>query len=241
MVSDLTDGSRTFYVKLTTDAWNSVSLYVWGNNASSGGWPGATMNQAYRCAVSTDAQKVIFNNTTTFTDGTYVHVQSSSGDSYAWRAIGALQSGTEQYYTIDYAACPTVAINGTTYYQVALHVRGGMASLSTVKTVGLTIAEYDLGDATVLRYTANGLLEGFDGEAAETTSVWNLYRISRQMRALEDLDAGDDGSGGNGESGGITGDDSNADTGDMSLVCITGVMIMALLCLVFVTSRKKVF
>lgn len=41
--------------------------------------------------------------------------------------------------------------------------------------------------------------------------------------------------------GGITGDDSNVETGDMSLACVTGVMIMALLCLVFVIGRKKVF
>lgn len=165
----------------------------------------------------------------------------SSGNSYAWRAIGALQSGTEQYYTIDYAACPTVVIDGTTYYQVALHVRGGMASLSTVKTVGLTIAACDLGDATSLKYTANGLLEEYVGEVAERRMVWNLYRISAQMSTLAELDADGGDNGGNGESGGITGDDSNANTGDMSLVCTTGVMIMALLCLVFVIDRKKVF
>lgn len=161
----------------------------------------------------------------------------SSGDSYAWRAIGALQSGTEQYYTIDYAACPTVVIDGTTYYQVALHVRGGMASLSTVKTVGLTIAECDLGDATSLKYTANGLLEEYVGGAAERKKVWNLFRISEQMSTLAELDA----DGGDEEGGGITGDDSNVETGDMSLACITGVMIMALLCLVFVIGRKRVF
>jgi hypothetical protein len=164
----------------------------------------------------------------------------SSGNSYAWRAVGALQSGTEQYYTIDYAACPTVVIDGTTYYQVALHVRGGMASLSTVKTVGLTIAECDLGDATSLKYTANGLLEEYIGEPAERRMVWSLFRISEQMSALSGLDADDGNSGGN-EEGGITGDDSNAETGDMSLICITGVMIMAIMCLVFVVNRKKVF
>ena len=173
--------------------------------------------------------------------GAILYQGVKSGNSYAWKGIASIQSSTEQYYTIDYAACPTVTIDGKNYYQVALHVSGGMVSLSTVKLVGMTIAENDIGDATSLSYMGNGMLENYETETAteqteKASMVWNLFSISRQMEATEGLDANDGGNSGNGGS-----NDSNANTGDVSVLIPAGLMIMALMCLAFVATRKKVF
>lgn len=123
-----------------------------------------------------------------------------------------------------------------TLYQYEPDAENPVNSLFTDANVTVMV-----GDATSLKYTANGLLEEYVGGAAERKRVWNLFRISEQMSTLAELDADGGDDGGNEERGGITGDDSNVETGDMSLACVTGVMIMALLCLVFVIGRKKVF
>ena len=76
--------------------------------------------------------------------------------SYGWSAIDIIESGTEQYYVIDYTRCPYDAATGT--YQVALYVRNGMVSLTNVKYKGLTFPETKMGNATVLYYNEFGQL-----------------------------------------------------------------------------------
>ncbi len=75
--------------------------------------------------------------------------------SYGWSVVTGIKSGTEQYYTIDYAKCPKV--NGV--YQVALYVRDGMVSFSSLKLNGLTIASTGISKSTCYSYTANGILQ----------------------------------------------------------------------------------
>ena len=68
---------------------------------------------------------------------------------YGWQPVADIISGTEQYYTIDYSSCPYTVINGVRTYQVALYVRNGMVSFSSLKTLGLNIKQA-IGEDTVL-------------------------------------------------------------------------------------------
>ena len=76
--------------------------------------------------------------------------------SFGWSAIDIIESGTEQYYSIDYTKCPYDSATGT--YQVALYVRNGMVSFTNVKYKGLEFPESKLGNATVLYYDELGRL-----------------------------------------------------------------------------------
>ncbi len=75
--------------------------------------------------------------------------------SYGWSVVTGIKSGTEQYYTIDYTKCPKV--NGN--YQVALYVRDGMVSFSSLKLNGLEIASTGISKETCYSYSANGILQ----------------------------------------------------------------------------------
>ena len=90
---------------------------------------------------------------------------------YGWKPVTTLLSGTEEYYEIDYKSCPyTYDANGDKVYQVALSVRQGMVSFTSVKTNGLTImdrlaneCDYVLVDG-VYREAKDGTIDG--GEQA---------------------------------------------------------------------------
>ncbi len=103
--------------------------------------------------------------------------------SYGWDAVDVIESGTEQYYVIDYTKCPYDAATGN--YQVALYVRSGMVSFSMVKYKGLEISSTGMSQ-TSYKYTADGRLveisndiEGTEVEAANV--ILNLAGVSAQM------------------------------------------------------------
>ena len=90
------------------------------------------------------------------------------------------QSGTEQYYAIDYRNCPTVEMAGQTYYSVVIQVRSGMVSFTNVKSVGLTFAS--LGSLTEnihYQYDENGVLcqgtKDADGNITNLTPVTHTF------------------------------------------------------------------
>ena len=162
----------------------------------------------------------------------------ASGDSYAWKLIDTIQSGTEQYYTIDYAACPKTEDG---YYQVALHVRSGMISFTSLKYKGLTIMESGLSEATDLFYQSNGLLELPEAEGQSIN--WNFRKSAQQMESAVYLDEVEPEQPDNGDNGSTdTGKDdegeNNPATGDVELLWL---MMPALLCVAFIAIiyRKK--
>ena len=164
-----------------------------------------------------------------------------SGDQYAWRMIDTIQSGTEQYYNIDFAACP-VTKDG--YYQVALFVRSGMVSFTNVKTNGLEVVDCDLSESTTLSYLANGFLEKVvnkEGDVVATNANWDFNKVSEQMKSNMFLDAEQpdntpdgDGSGNTGSEGG----ELNPGTGD---TMVYSFVIVMLICMALLTLRKKLF
>ncbi len=79
----------------------------------------------------------------------YQYPDGSTG--YGWKPVADIVSGTEQYYTIDYSACPYTVIDGVRTYQVALYVRNGTVSFSSIKTVGLTVCQA-IGEESLLFY-----------------------------------------------------------------------------------------
>ena len=177
----------------------------------------------------------------------YQGVKTDGG--YAWKLIDTIQSGTEQYYTIDYSACPyTEDANGVRTYQIALYVGSGMVSFSSVKFTGVNLSSNNLGEKTKLVYTTTGFLEN----VAEGTSYgWNYYNISEQMKATvfvndEDADTtpdhdGSDNSGSDNSGSDNTGSgdaEINPSTGDVELA---GLIVLAMVCIAFISlaSRKK--
>ncbi len=120
----------------------------------------------------------------------------------AWTAIATLRSGTEQYYTIDYSNCPyTVDSNGLKTYEIALYVRSGMASFSSVKYNGFTIPQTmsGEGEATTLVYDNNHkLVNAATGEPV--VAALNYESVSYQMASVVYVNA--DGSMEVGTSGG---------------------------------------
>lgn len=124
---------------------------------------------------------------------------------YGWKPIDTIVSGTEQYYTIDYTACPfTVNEAGERIYQVALYVRSGMVSFTSVKYTGLDIhVNKTLGDVSIYELSG-GLIYDFEelpeeGEGSGTTGSTTggstikeaaalMGSISQQMEAIILLD-----------------------------------------------------
>lgn len=112
---------------------------------------------------------------------------------FGWRLIDTIESGTEQYYVIDYSSCPSTTDEdtGITTYQVALHVGSGMISFTNVKYNGFEICQNDLGSKTTLTYYGGTLYTPESGEEegeqdgqVPTSGGWNYYTISQQMRSL---------------------------------------------------------
>lgn len=177
----------------------------------------------------------------------YQGIKTDGG--YAWKLIDTIQSGTEQYYTVDYSACPyTEDANGVRTYQIALYVGSGMVSFSSVKFTGVNLSSNNLSEETKLVYTTTGFLEN----VAEGTSYgWNYLNISEQMKATvfvndEDADTtpdhdGSDNSGSDNSGSDNTGSgdvEINPSTGDVELA---GLIVLAMVCIAFISlaSRKK--
>ena len=76
-----------------------------------------------------------------------------------WIPVDTVLSSTEQYYTIDYAACPYTEADGVRIYQVALHVRSGMLSFTNLKLKGLEIASSGINYRTCYYYAADGSIQ----------------------------------------------------------------------------------
>ena len=125
--------------------------------------------------------------------------------SYGWKPIDTIVSGTEQYYTIDYTGCPyTVNEAGERIYQIALYVRSGMVSFTSVKYVGLDVrVDSTLGDVSTYQLNG-GVIFDFEeipeeGEGSGTTggsaggstqaktAAVQLSSISAQMDAIKDV------------------------------------------------------
>ena len=186
--------------------------------------------------LSTDAEATLYQG-----------VASNGNKEYAWQLIDTIQSGTEQYYNIDYSACPYTEENGVRTYQVVLYVRSGMVSFSSVKTNGLSIVSSGLSEAATLVYVEGGRLQTVStssGSEIDPAGIaWNFPRVSGQMGSTVFLDAetpdNTPDSGSNDNTGSNTGNgESNPATGDMALV---NVILIMLTCLAFVSviSRKK--
>ncbi len=115
----------------------------------------------FMSGVSTGVDATLYQSTQVFNPTT-------GEDSYGWSVVTTIQSGTEQYYTIDYSKCPKV--NGM--YQVALYVRNGMVSFTSLKLNGLKIASAGISVDTCYSYDANGmLLPNHDWDQAEITKL----------------------------------------------------------------------
>ena len=103
--------------------------------------------------------------------------------SYGWDAVDVIESGTEQYYVIDYTKCPYDEATGN--YQVALYVRNGMVSFTTVKHNGLDISSTGMSQ-TSYKYTSDGCLveinNEVEGEEIQANGViFSLAGVSAQM------------------------------------------------------------
>lgn len=109
------------------------------------------------------------------------HPDGSS--SYGWNAINTVQSGTEQYYVIDYASCPYTEENGIKTYQIALYVRSGMVSFTSVKCNGFTITSTGLSEPCNLSYVDGQMMVVQDGGAVPAMLTLNLPAVSAQLRS----------------------------------------------------------
>ena len=109
------------------------------------------------------------------------HPDGSS--SYGWNAIDTVQSGTAQYYVIDYASCPYTEENGIKTYQIALYVRSGMVSFTSVKCNGFTITSTGLSEPCNLSYVDGQMMVVQDGGAVPAMLTLNLPAVSAQLRS----------------------------------------------------------
>lgn len=101
--------------------------------------------------------------------GTYAELQYAvvNDGQIEWKSLADITSATEQYYTIDYTACPYIEGKG---YQVAIKVVDGMVSYTSLKYNRIVIeAQSDAFDETTLTYNANGILT--DAETGEPTDA----------------------------------------------------------------------
>lgn len=113
-----------------------------------------------------------------------------TADGIGWNFIGTVTSATEQYYNVNYRLCPTVTINGLSYYQVVIKVESfsddipAMVSFTNLKrTSGLlvledqfTAADLTLNDVTLeqtvdTEAVSYGLLRNLSAQMASTRYV----------------------------------------------------------------------
>lgn len=98
--------------------------------------------------------------------------------------INVGQSGTEQYYPIDYTRCPKV----DDYYCVVIQVSDGMVSFTNAKTVGLEYADIEHDEAYQQYRYENGVLEALVGEnwvAVELPVTRNLLSLRSVLRSKQ--------------------------------------------------------
>lgn len=104
-------------------------------------------------------------------------------------------SGTEQYYPIDYTACPTVTVGEETYYQVTIQVSSGMVSFTNVKTVGLDFVALEHDDAYKhYRYVMGELQaseNGTDWTAVQAPVVATLLTMKTILQSNAQAPGGD--------------------------------------------------
>ena len=100
-------------------------------------------------------------------------------DAVGWTVIDTVKGSTEQYYTVDYKNCPVVTINGTNYYQVAIKATSGLAAFTSVKYVGLDLAEVVAEEGVSNLVFVEGTLY----TPEDTQSYANLSKLSEQMRS----------------------------------------------------------
>ena len=105
-------------------------------------------------------------------------------------------SGTEQYYPIDYTACPTVTVGEETYYQVTIQVSSGMVSFTNVKTVGLDFVDLKPDSAYKhYRYVMGELQaseNGADWTAVQAPVVATLLDMKTILQSNAHSPGGDD-------------------------------------------------
>lgn len=83
---------------------------------------------------------------------------NSTSTAQGWsHEISVGESGTEQYYPIDYTKCPKV----DDYYCVVIQVSDGMVSFTNAKTVGLEYANIEHDEAYQQYRYENGVLGSF--------------------------------------------------------------------------------
>lgn len=116
-----------------------------------------------------------------------LQVGIAKNGTYAWTPLATVTSATEQYYTIDLTDCPT---DGQGRIQIAVKVKSGMVSFTSLKYNGLTIESIG-GPATTLYYKDGILTEKTTapdtGEETENqvdpANYANFASVSQQMRA----------------------------------------------------------
>ena len=139
-------------------------------------------------------------------------------------AIGT--SGTEQYYPINYKACPTVTVGDDTYYSVVIQAQSGMISFTNVKTVGLefgalnslsanTEYKYENGQLSKRQLNADGITWG-DWEpianSVNSALTFNVFSLRRALLNTTYADLpGDDTTGDDTTGDDTTGDDTTGD------------------------------
>ncbi len=153
MNGDHVDSALVFYVTKNADA------------------PVSMMQIAVRAI-----DKGLFHGTSSLNELAEIQVGVKNGDSYAWQPLVTVESSTEQYYTIDLNKCP---VDEMGRIQVVVKVNKGMASFSTVKYNGITIANVG-GEATDLRYT-EGVLGDIDGNPVDAAAYPAFAMLRRQM------------------------------------------------------------
>ncbi len=104
-------------------------------------------------------------------------VRNADG-SFAWEPLATVQSSTEQYYSVDLSTCP---VDEQGRIQVAIRVRSGMVSFTTIKYNGVTLVAVG-GESADLHYQ-NGMLVDKDGNPVPAERYPDLGMISQQMQS----------------------------------------------------------
>ena len=163
MNGDTTDPALVFYVKKTDGGVHNLQIAVHAVDAG------------------------LFTGTNSTGMNAELQVGIAKDGTYAWTPLATVTSATEQYYTIDLTDCPT---DGQGRIQIAVKVKSGMVSFTSLKYNGLTIESIG-GPATTLYYKDGILTEKTTapdtGEETENqvdpANYANFASVSQQMRA----------------------------------------------------------
>ncbi|MBQ7801738.1 MAG: fibro-slime domain-containing protein [Oscillospiraceae bacterium] len=139
-------------VYMTGDSTTAALVFYVAEDAD------ATVHNLQIAVHAVDTGLFYGTNTTGMNADIQYGVRMADG-TYAWVSLDTVQSGTEQYYTIDYTKAPYTEGKG---YQIAVRVEQvndnipAMASFTSLKLNGLTLSSIG-GEATNLTYV-NGIL-----------------------------------------------------------------------------------